>query len=162
MSALSIGQLARDTGCKVQTIRYYEEIGLLPPAARSAGNQRRYSQAQLRRLRFILHSRELGFAIADIRQLLELADQPQQPCAEVDALAERHRANVRQRITRLRAMEQELTRMLQHHQHGEIRECRVIDVLADHALCSTVHAPAPGLAPGDDDEHNAINPAESR
>lgn len=160
MSALSIGQLARDTGCKVQTIRYYEDIGLLPPAPRSAGNQRRYSQAQLRRLRFILHSRELGFPIADIRQLLALADQPQQPCAEVDALAKRHRADVRQRITRLRAMEQELTRMLHHHQHGEVRECRVIDVLADHALCSTRHAPAPGLVARPESDDGTSSPAE--
>ncbi|KAF0808234.1 MerR family transcriptional regulator [Alcanivorax sp. S71-1-4] len=142
MSALSIGRLAADNGCKVQTIRYYEDIGLLPPPARSDGNQRRYTRAHARRLRFILHSRELGFSIADIRQLLALTDQPQQPCAEVDELAAAHLATVRRRMARLQAMEQELERMLNHCQHGEVRECRVIDVLADHALCATEHGPA--------------------
>lgn len=149
MSALSIGRLATDAGCKVQTIRYYESIDLLPPPARSEGNQRRYTQAHLRRLRFILHSRELGFSIADIRQLLAMADQPQRPCAEVDALAATHLANVRQRITRLRAMEDELARMLCNDPHRTVRECRVIDVLADHALCHH-HRPA-AVASGSSD-----------
>lgn len=142
MSALSIGRLAADNDCKVQTIRYYEDIGLLPPPARSEGNQRRYTRAHARRLRFILHSRELGFSIADIRQLLAMADQPQQPCTEVDELARAHLGTVRRRIARLQAMEQELERMLGHCPHGEVRECRVIDVLADHALCATEHGAA--------------------
>ena len=137
----SIGELARSAGCKVQTVRYYEDIGLLPPAPRTDGNQRRYPASHARRLRFILHSRELGFSIAEIRQLLTLADQPQEPCAEVNAIAAQHLDEVRQRIVRLQALETELARMLAFDCAGEVNHCHVIDVLADHALCYSEHPP---------------------
>lgn len=73
---LSIGDLARRSGCKVQTIRYYEQIGLMPEPGRTSGNQRLYGEKQADRLAFIRHSRELGFPLEAIRELLELSDDP--------------------------------------------------------------------------------------
>jgi DNA-binding transcriptional MerR regulator len=76
---IGIGDLARATGCKVQTIRYYEEIGLMPEPARTAGNQRRYNERHVDRLAFIRHSRELGFSLEPIRELLSLSDRSSRP-----------------------------------------------------------------------------------
>ena len=85
----TIGDLARETGCKVQTIRYYEEIGLMPEPARTAGNQRRYGQRHVDRLAFIRHSRELGFPLDAIRELFSLADHPSSPVRPRDLIARR-------------------------------------------------------------------------
>ena len=98
---IGIGDLARATGCKVQTIRYYEEIGLMPEPARTAGNQRRYEERHVDRLAFIRHSRELGFSLQAIRELLSLSDRPEQPCDAVDRLARRQLEQVEQRLARL-------------------------------------------------------------
>ena len=83
---LAIGTLSRRTGTKVQTIRYYEEIGLMNEAGRTAGGQRRYFEKDLDRLAFIRHSRQLGFSLDSIRELLDLSDNPSQSCAEADWL----------------------------------------------------------------------------
>lgn len=136
---LSIGKLAQATGTKVPTIRYYEQIGLLPEVERSAGNQRLYSQAALDRLAFIRHARNLGFPLEDIRDLLSLADNPEQPCAAADAIATAQLSAVRARIARLKALEMELQRMLDQCACGTISDCRVIEVLSDHALCADDH-----------------------
>lgn len=130
---LSIGRLAKATGSKVQTIRYYEELGLMPAPERSQGNQRIYGARHQRRLAFIRHGRELGFSLDAIRQLLSLADQPDHACAEADAIAREQLAAVRSRIARLRALEQELDRMVACGTGGTIGDCRVIEVLADHS-----------------------------
>jgi len=130
---LSIGVLAERTGCKVQTIRWYEQTGLLPPALRSAGNQRRYGAAHLHRLAFIRHARELGFPLEQIRELLALADEPDRPCAEAHAIASGHRDAVRSRIARLQALERELDRMIAACDADRAADCRIIEVLADHA-----------------------------
>ncbi|MCC7272054.1 MAG: helix-turn-helix domain-containing protein [Alphaproteobacteria bacterium] len=128
----SIGALAERTGCNVQTIRWYEQTGLLPPAGRSAGNQRRYGPAHLRRLAFVRHARELGFPLDAIRELLALVDHPAATCAAVHAIAAGHRAAVRSRIARLQALDRELGRMVDECAAGRIGACRVIEVLADH------------------------------
>jgi len=138
----SIGDLAGRTGTKVETIRYYENAGIMPVAARTAGNQRAYTQAHIDRLAFIRHSRELGFPLESVRTLLVVADDPHQSCAEVDAIARQHLAAVRSRISRLQALEIELARMVQECGCGRVADCRVIEVLADqtHAHClSTDH-----------------------
>ena len=83
---LAIGDLARQTGTKVNTIRFYEEIGLLPEALRTASGRRTYDTADLRRLAFIRHARQLGFSIPEIRSLLALSDQPDRDCAEARPL----------------------------------------------------------------------------
>ena len=90
-NAFSIGAMSGQTGTKVETIRYYEKAGLMPPAARTAGNHRTYTQAHIDRLAFIRHSRELGFPLESVRTLLTMADDPTQSCAEVDAIARQHR-----------------------------------------------------------------------
>lgn len=130
---MPIGVLAERTGCKVQTIRWYEQTGLLPAAIRSAGNQRRYGRAHLERLAFIRHARELGFPLEQIRELLALSDQPERSCADAHAIARTHRAAVRSRIDRLTALERELDRMIASCDSGRAAECRIIEVLADHA-----------------------------
>lgn len=130
-----IGQLARRTGCKVQTIRYYEQIGLMPPPVRTAGNQRRYGAQHLERLAFVRHSRELGFPLETIRELLDLADDPDRSCAAADGIARRQLHQVESRISRLQALKRELKRMIVQCRGGKIAECRVVGVLADHGQC---------------------------
>jgi DNA-binding transcriptional MerR regulator len=90
--ALSIGDLARKTATKVETIRYYERIGLLPAPARTAGGQRAYAPDHLRRLAFVRRARDLGFTLDQVRTLLDLADQPDHACAAVDEVARIHLA----------------------------------------------------------------------
>ena len=121
------------------TIRYYEEIGILPQAERSAGNQRLYGDASVERLTFVRHARDLGFPLDAIRDLLGLSDDPGQPCAEVDRIAARQLEDVKARIARLTALQGELERMLQQCACGVIADCRVIRVLGNHALCGTGH-----------------------
>jgi DNA-binding transcriptional MerR regulator len=129
----TIGQLARETGCKVPTIRYYEQIGLLPEPRRSAGNQRLYGRAHLERLGFIRHSRELGFSQAAVREFFRLTDQPDQACEAIDAIARSHLEDVDRRIARLTSLKQELERMIAACGGGRVGECRIIETLADHS-----------------------------
>ena len=145
---LSIGQAAREAGCKVQTVRYYEAQGLLPKPARTAGNQRVYGEQHLRRLAFIRHARELGFPLEAIRELLSLGGRPEQSCEKADGIARTHLAEVERKIAALKALRGELTRMIRSCRRGRISECRVIEVLADHshAHCvSDAHARSANL-----------------
>ncbi|MDH2328086.1 helix-turn-helix domain-containing protein [Cereibacter sp. SYSU M97828] len=136
---LSIGKLSEATGVKVPTIRYYEEIGMLPQASRSSGNQRVYESASVSRLAFIRHARDLGFPLEAIRELLGLSDNPEQSCAEVDRITARQLGEVKARISRLQALEAELERMLKQCACGTIADCRVIEVLSNHAHCAGEH-----------------------
>ena len=132
MHTFPIGTLARAAGVKVPTIRYYESVGLIPAAPRTDSNRRTYGDAALRRLRFIRHARELGFEVDAIRQLLQLADQPDHPCDNADAIARDHLADIESKIDRLQTLRAEMQRMLAGCDHGRISECRVIEALADH------------------------------
>ena len=105
---LSIGLVARRSDCTVPTIRYYEDIGLLPPARRTEGGQRHYDEASVRRLSFIRRCRDFGFSIEQVRELVGLVDQPERPCAEVRDIAALHLQQVRQRLQELQALEAEL------------------------------------------------------
>ena len=136
---LRIGDLAAATATKVETIRYYERIGLLPTPGRTSGNYRAYSQRHQERLSFIRHARELGFPIEAVRDLLRLADDPERPCDDADRIARTHLADVERRLERLVALRAELERMLARCDGGRIAECRVIEVLADHR-----HGQCPG------------------
>ena len=131
----SIGQLAKAARCKVQTIRYYEQIGLLPEPERNAGNQRIYSQNSKDRLAFIRHSRELGFSLDQIREILTLSDDPHHSCSEVDSIARTHLREVESKIKRLQSMRHELKRMLSECTGNRVADCRIIEVLSDHVLC---------------------------
>jgi DNA-binding transcriptional MerR regulator len=136
---LSIGTLSRRTGTKVQTIRYYEQIGLMREPGRSEGGQRRYHEADLDRLAFIRHARQLGFALDAIRELLAMADEPQRSCADADSIARRQLVQVEQRILRLEALRTELERMIAQCYGERVADCRVLEVLRDHSECLTAH-----------------------
>jgi DNA-binding transcriptional MerR regulator len=104
IQGVPIGEAARRSGVKAPTIRYYEQIGLLAAPPRSESNRRHYDTADLRRLAFIRHARELGFEIEAIRTLLALQDDPSQPCATADGIAKARLAEVEQRIRSLNAL----------------------------------------------------------
>ncbi|MGR3757888.1 MAG: MerR family transcriptional regulator [Tranquillimonas sp.] len=140
---LTIGTLARGAGTKVQTIRYYEQIGLMPEPGRSSGGQRRYGDAELRRLAFIRHARELGFPLDAIRELLSLTDDPDRSCAAADIIAKRQLSAVKARIARLATLQSELERMIEQCAHDTVADCRVIESLSDHSLCAQDHGGPP-------------------
>jgi DNA-binding transcriptional MerR regulator len=135
--SMPIGSLAEHTGVKVPTIRYYESVGLLPEPERTDSNRRTYGPDAVRRLRFIRHARELGFEVDAIRQLIGLADQPDQPCHVADAIARSHLADIDHKIARLVALRVEVQSMVDQCAQGRIRECRVIEVLGDHGACAS-------------------------
>jgi DNA-binding transcriptional MerR regulator len=134
--SMPIGQLAKETGVKIPTIRYYEGVGLLPPPVRIQSHRRVYDTSDVKRLRFIRHARELGFEVDDIRQLLMLSDQPTHLCCAVDAIARSHLADIQSRIRRLNALKAEVSRMIKQCAKGRIADCRVIEVLANHEHCT--------------------------
>lgn len=107
-TTLSIGAVAKRTGCTVPTIRYYEEIGLLPPVSRTEAGQRSYGAAALRRLNFIRRCRDFGFSIEQVRDLVGLVDQPSRPCAEVRDIAALQLAEVRRKLDELKGLESSL------------------------------------------------------
>lgn len=137
---ISIGELAKRTQVKVPTVRYYEQIGLLASAPRTDGNQRRYGKAEVDRLNFIRHSRELGFEIEDIRELLAMTAEPQASCHQVDSIARNHLAEVTRRIESLQALQAELERMIAECGRGRICDCQIVEALADHGKCMGDHA----------------------
>jgi len=132
---LTIGQVSHATGCKVQTIRYYEQIGLLPVPLRSQGNQRLYQQNDVDRLMFIRHARDLGFPLTSVRELLSLSQDLHQSCASVDKIAAAQLKDIEHRMRRLKALKLEMKRMMETCRGGTIANCRVIEVLKNHALC---------------------------
>ena len=136
---ISIGELSRRTGVKAPTIRYYELVALMPPPSRSEGQQRRYGEAEVSRLTFVRHARELGFEIEAIRELLAMSERPDQSCAEADRIARRHMSEVDRRIGQLTALRAELQRMVDACGHGRVGDCRVIETLANHQHCEHPH-----------------------
>ena len=132
----SIGELSKRTKVKVPTIRYYEEMGLLPEAERTSGNQRRYDEAGLERLSFIRHARDLGFSIEAISSLIDLQNHPDRSCEAATAIASSQLADVRAKIKRLRTLEKELSRISKGCDgEGMSEDCYVLASLADHNLC---------------------------
>jgi DNA-binding transcriptional MerR regulator len=129
-SALTIGQLGSATRTKVETIRYYERIGLLPEPRRTAANYRTYGIDHAHRLVFVRRARELGFSIEEIRELLSLAERRESSCAAVDRLVGEHLATVEQKIAALQRLRRELRETLRACQGGRIAECRVIEALS--------------------------------
>ena len=140
----SIGDLAQQSNTKVPTIRYYEESKLMPAPPRTAGGQRRYMQEHLDRLKFIRHARELGFPMEEIRELLRLSAHPDAPCAAVDDIAIKQLGEVERKIKRLQSLRKELKRMIGECERGPLRDCRIIETLADHRFCAGDHPPSTG------------------
>jgi len=130
---LTIGELGRLTGTKVETIRYYERIGLLAAPERTAGNYRAYGPDHLNRLSFIRRSRDLGFSLDQIRTLLDLSDDHQRPCEAIDAIAKEHLAEVDRKIADLRALRRELSSMIDQCRCGTVADCRIIEALSPAA-----------------------------
>jgi Cu(I)-responsive transcriptional regulator len=135
----AIGAVAKRTGLKIPTIRFYEQEGLISPPERTGSGRRLYADADVRRLSFIRHARTLGFELDDIRSLLDLSDHPQRPCDDADRIARRHLAEVDIRIEQLSALKKELARIVRSCAGGRASECQVIEALADHALCDGDH-----------------------
>ena len=128
---ITIGDLAKRTGTKVVTVRYYEQIGLLPVPSRTAGNYRTYSNEHLRRLRFIRRCRDLGFTIDQIRDLLRLSSQKDEECGEVGRITAQHLIEVEQKISDLKRLAKELRRLNNNCQgNGIIADCRIIEALS--------------------------------
>ncbi|MEE4152823.1 MAG: helix-turn-helix domain-containing protein [Erythrobacter sp.] len=126
---MRIGELARATGTKAETIRYYEREGVLPLADRTQGNYRDYSPEHLATLGFIRRARELGFSMAQVRELLDLSDRADKPCEEVDLMVKNQLAEVDRRIADLTRLRGELSQMLGACKGEQIGECRVIESL---------------------------------
>ena len=130
-SGLPIGHLAKATGTKVVTIRYYEQIGLLPVPSRTAGNYRTYRTEHMSRLRFIRRCRDLGFTLDQIRDLLRLSSQKEAECAEVDRITALHLAEIENKIADLKRLAKELRRLNNCCQgKGRIADCRIIEALS--------------------------------
>ena len=129
---LMIGDLAQKTGTKVNTIRFYEEVGLLPRPARTAAGRRTYGTDDVRRLTFIRHARALGFGTVVIRSLLDLAAHPEQSCEGASEIASQHLTDVKQRIKQLNALKTELGRMLvECRKGGRVADCRILEALGN-------------------------------
>ena len=132
-SGLSIGALGKATGTKPETIRFYEQIGILPEPARTSGNYRVYGAEHLRRLSFVRRARDLGFPLETVRAMLDLADQPDRPCGEVDALVIEQLHEVERKIADLQRLREELDRLAhQCRSGGRMADCRIIEALSPH------------------------------
>jgi DNA-binding transcriptional MerR regulator len=130
---MKIGELSARTGANVETVRYYERIGLLPPPSRTSSNYRDYGLGHAERLSFIRQARGLGFDIADIRSLLDLGADPDQDCGHVDQLATGHLRAVERKIEQLEQLREELNRMLSQCRGGRIADCRILEALSDRS-----------------------------
>ena len=136
---MKIGELSRATGTNIETIRYYERIGLLPAPTRTGANYRSYGGEHRARLSFVRHSRDLGFTIDEIRSLLDLSDHPDRDCADADRIATSHLKQVEEKIAQLATLRDELARIVGRCRGGLAGDCRVIEALGDHGQCEGAH-----------------------
>src|SRR5258708_38101437 len=127
---ISIGTLSKRSGVNVETIRYYDRIGLLPAPPRSTGGYRVYSPAHAERLQFVRRARDLGLSLDEVRRLLGLADQKSKSCSKVHDLAAHQLADIRTRIADLKRMERVLSRLVQACAKGELPSCPLLEALA--------------------------------
>ena len=125
------GDLARATGCNLETIRYYEKIGIMPDPPRSTKGYRSYDDAHVKRLKFVMRSRDLGFSLEEVRGLLGLVDDRSRTCAEVQIIAEEHLTDVRAKIADLQRIEHVLSDTVARCTGDAVPECAVIDALLD-------------------------------
>ena len=130
MRLLMIGDVAAATGTKVNTVRFYEDIGLMPTAARTASGRRTYGHQDILRLGFIRQGRALGFSIDEIRSLLELSNHPDRDCADAAVLARQHLRDVEERMKRLKQLRVELKKIAGSCAGGRAADCRVMEALA--------------------------------
>ena len=131
MDVLSIGKLSQQSGVNIETIRYYEKIGVMPAPGRSAGGFRIYEPDHLKRLSFVRRSRQLGFSLDEIRNLLRLVDGHGHTCAEVHALMLSHLAEIRRKIRDLRRLQRAMAEMAARCSGESVPECPIVDALFD-------------------------------
>jgi DNA-binding transcriptional MerR regulator len=128
---MSIGELAKQTGVKVVTIRYYEQVGVLPVSKRTSGNYRNYGSEHLRRLWFIRRSRDLGFSLDEVRELLRLSAENGRSCEEVCQMADRHRRAIEGKIADLKRLAAQLRRInASCNGRFAMSDCRIIEALS--------------------------------
>ncbi|MCL1049259.1 helix-turn-helix domain-containing protein [Shewanella abyssi] len=127
----SVGQLANESGCKVETVHYYEKIGLMPEPPRTEGGHRVYALPDVKRLNFIRRSRELGFKIEQIKELLKLIDEPNHYCGEVKAMAMQQARVVEDKINDLQRLQLALNEMVTQctASNKSIDDCPIVDAL---------------------------------
>lgn len=130
MRAFPIGTLSAETGVNIETIRYYEKIGLIPAPPRTEGRQRVYDGAHLKRLTFIRRSRELGFSLDEIRALLGLVRGGDLSCAEVKTMTEQHVADIRRKVKDLKKLERVLTELTAKCRGNTVPDCPILDALS--------------------------------
>lgn len=130
---IAIGALSKRTGVNIETIRYYERIGLVPLPPRTDSGRRLYGAEDVRRLTFIRHARNLGFDIAAIKTMLALHDVPNASCRQVTQIAIDQLECVESRIRRLLGLKAELTRMIKECENGKVATCRIMEILAEPA-----------------------------
>lgn len=126
---IRIGTLSSCTGVHIETIRYYERVGVLPRPPRSAAGYRRYGFEDIRRLGFIRRLRDLGFSLNAVQALLDLAETPRSKCGEVRAMAAGHLTEVQTKIADLRRMERVLKAMVASCDRGLTPACPIIETL---------------------------------
>jgi MerR family mercuric resistance operon transcriptional regulator len=131
--AMRRGELAERSGCHIETVRFYEKEGLLSAPPRTAGGHRDYAREHLRRLTFIRRSRELGFTLDRVRELLAFVDRRDWTCAEVRAITLQHLAEVRRKIADLDRLARTLENMAAHCDGGAVPECPIVDALLEDA-----------------------------
>lgn len=129
-SSMTIGSLAEAAQTHVETVRWYEKVGLMPSPARSSGNYRLYGPEHLRRLSFIRRGRALGFTVEQIRDLLALADDRERSCNEVDSIARAHLADVERKLADLTRLALELREVIGQCGCGSVADCRIIEALS--------------------------------
>lgn len=130
---VNIGSAAERSGISAKMVRHYESLGLLPRVARTDSGYRQYSEADVHTLRFIKRSRDLGFSMAEIAELVALWQNRRRASASVKRIAQQHVIDLAQRIEAMQAMQRTLNQLL-HHCHGDERpECPILDDLAHHA-----------------------------
>jgi MerR family mercuric resistance operon transcriptional regulator len=130
---VTIGGLSKRTGVKIETVRFYERAGILPKPPRTAGGHRLYGQDHVKRLSFVRRSRELGFSLEKVRELLELIDGGRHTCDEVRAVTLEHLADVHRKIADLERLERTLAQVAGKCRGGKAPDCPIIEVLSDLA-----------------------------
>ena len=151
---MKIGEAAAMSGCHLETVRYYERIGLLPKPARTGSGYRSYSDDDVRRLRFITRGRELGFSLDEIRSLLQLSSDPGLSCSEVDQLARTHLGEIEQRVKELSRMAKELRRTIVTCSKDQRKDCAILDALWCEKSPTTNSAPKPRKSRAMTDVHS--------
>ena len=129
--AFPIGVLSRQSGVNIETVRYYERVGLLPKPVRSQGGYRLYRAGDVERLGFIRRARDLGFSLDEVRRLLDLADQKSRSCRRVHDIAAEHLVEVRAKIADLRRMERVLGTMVTACAKGTMPDCPLLEALGE-------------------------------